>query len=167
MLRLILYILFLGTLSGCATPTPYQPGADEQPGYHEVKISENKFRVTFIGNSSTSRETVENYLLYRAAEITLAHKADYFEVAEKDVEAKTDYISTMTPYYGNYSMGGRRRFPYYAHGYSSGRNDIYAQTRYEAVAYISLGRGQPVNTANSYIAKEVETNLAPLIQRKK
>ena len=40
-------------------------------GFSEQRIEDDRYRITFRGNSSTSRETVENSLLYRAAELTV------------------------------------------------------------------------------------------------
>ena len=64
-------IALAAALTGCATPTPYQPNIPGQAvsgGYSETKIESNRWRVTFAGNTLTSRETVEGYLLFRAAE---------------------------------------------------------------------------------------------------
>ena len=66
-------------LAACATPTPYQPNARVQSlggmaasgGYSEVRLEPDRWRVNFAGNSMTSRETVEGYLLFHAAELTL------------------------------------------------------------------------------------------------
>ena len=74
MKRLVLTALAgAALLSGCATPTPYQPlGAPTgvRGGFTDQQIERNRFRVTFAGNQFTSRQRVENYLLYRAAELT-------------------------------------------------------------------------------------------------
>lgn len=62
-------------LTACATPTPYQPAVRGQAvsgGFSDTRIEANRFQVNFAGNSLTSRETVERYLLYRAAELTVA-----------------------------------------------------------------------------------------------
>ncbi|MGH6944911.1 MAG: CC0125/CC1285 family lipoprotein [Geminicoccaceae bacterium] len=73
-------------LAGCASsPTPYQAAHDGY-GYGEQQIEENRYRVSFAGNAATSRQTVEDYLLYRAAELTVQHGHDYFEVADRNTE---------------------------------------------------------------------------------
>ena len=62
-------------LAGCETATPYQPlntANRDAGGYSDHQIEANRFQVSFSGNSVTSRETVERYLLYRSAELTLA-----------------------------------------------------------------------------------------------
>src|SRR6185437_1021211 len=44
-------------LSGCATPTPYQPAADMgghgyAPGYTDTRLEDNRYRITFAGNDA-------------------------------------------------------------------------------------------------------------------
>ena len=69
-------------LAACATATPYQPAArNGDYGYVERKIEDNRYTIQFNGNSITERETVESYLLFRAAELTLQHGFDYFVVS--------------------------------------------------------------------------------------
>jgi hypothetical protein len=72
-------------LAACAAaPTPYQ-AAQSGFGYSEQQIEENRYRVSFAGNSATSRQTVEDYLLYRAAELTVQTGHDWFEVVDRNV----------------------------------------------------------------------------------
>ena len=55
-------------LAACATATPYQPaGEGSRYGYSEQRVDRDRYRVTFAGNSVTSREQVEMSLLLRAA----------------------------------------------------------------------------------------------------
>src|SRR3546814_2874529 len=61
-------------LAGCASPTPYQPATGygfNRTGFSEQRTESNRYMVSFSGNSLTSRETVERYLLFRAAELTV------------------------------------------------------------------------------------------------
>ena len=63
-------------VSACATETPYRPATGSgfnRTGFSERQVETNRFLVTFAGNSVTDRDTVERYLLYRAAELTLQH----------------------------------------------------------------------------------------------
>lgn len=81
----------LGTfaLSACATTTPYQPIASAlsaEGGYVSTQIGFARWQVTFAGNSRTSRETVEGYLLYRAAELTIEQGGSWFEIARHDLD---------------------------------------------------------------------------------
>jgi hypothetical protein len=78
-------VVALGLLLGAcaAAPTPYQ-AARNGFGYSEQRIEENRYRVSFAGNSATSRPTVEDYLLYRAAELTVQTGHDWFTVVDRN-----------------------------------------------------------------------------------
>src|ERR1700743_1322282 len=82
-----------GMLAGCETPTPYQPlnpNATQAGGYSEVKLEDNRWRVTFQGNSITSRTAVETNLLHRAAELTLNNGFDWFEAVQRQTDKHTE-----------------------------------------------------------------------------
>lgn len=82
-------------LAACTTATPYQPatGGIDSYGYGETKIETGKYRVTFRGNSSTDRATVENYILLRAAELSIADGLGHFLVLDED-DGGTSRFST-------------------------------------------------------------------------
>ncbi|MEE9329131.1 MAG: hypothetical protein V3V30_03270 [Parvularculaceae bacterium] len=152
-------------LGACATETPYGPSSEGSGyGFSDQKIESNRYRVTFRGNSSTGRETVENYLLYRSAELTLKKGYDFFVVVEDDTEVAKTYRSTAPTYYGY-----RRPFPYYGYGYGWGRGyrdvDIRESRRYSAIAYILMGKGDKPNERAAYNAADVKANLEGYISR--
>ena len=90
-------ILSLLVLAGCATPAPYAPrGPGQATGYTDRQISDNRWRVTFTGNSVTPREIVENDLLLRAAEVTLAAGHSHFLFDTRDTSARTRYDAIPT-----------------------------------------------------------------------
>jgi hypothetical protein len=121
-------------LTACATATPYQAAQNESArnGYSETQIESDRVRVSFDGNSLTKRETVETYLLYRAAELTKEKGFDYFTLADRvtDKNIRQRYSGYRSPYYGyfDYSYYSPYRGwsnpyyrPYYAyHGYRRG-----------------------------------------------
>ena len=161
-------------LAACATPTPYGPASDGRGyGYTDQRIQEDRYRITFRGNSSTSRETVENSLLYRAAELTVERGYDYFVFLESDTEVRTSYRGSPYPaFYGRYGYGHPfhrpyYRFPYYAYGFGWGYPyDSYAVevTRYSAVAFVSMHRGErPDDNAQAFDARDVLRNLGPIV----
>ena len=167
---LIISLAALG-LAACATSTPYQPAAGTGYGFSEQRIEENRYRVTFRGNSSTTRETVENSLLFRAAELTLQNGYDYFVAVENDTEASRSYSRSTSPaLFGRYSYGypgGYYAFPYCAYGFGWGYPyDSYTReiTRYSAVAFISMHRGQkPADNPQAFDARSVIENLRPVV----
>jgi len=91
-------------LTACATATPYQPSdkVDMRNGFSELQIEKDRVKVTFDGNSLTDRQTVETYLLYRAAELTKGAGYDYFVLTDRSTDEKTRVQSSgfNDPYYG-------------------------------------------------------------------
>lgn len=162
-------------LAACATSTPYVPAAEGNGyGFSEQRIESNRYRVMFRGNSSTEREIVETYLLYRAAELTLVNGFDYFVVVENDTETRTSFSTTgfgaggfgNPAFFGRYRGAGFGRFgafPYYAYGFGWGSQfDTYTReiTRYSAVAFITMHRGaKPDDNPQAFTAREVADNL--------
>ena len=93
-------------LGACATATPYQPKTSGPNGFgfSETKIEPGKYRVNFRGNASTDRATVENYILLRAAELSLQDGLGHFIIIEED-EAGTSNFNT-TGFNNNFGFGG-------------------------------------------------------------
>lgn len=87
-LRHLMLAASAAILAACATSTPYQPASKPGgfDGFSQTMIENDRARVTFGGNSLTERETVENYLLYRAAEMAVERGFDHFTLAEREVE---------------------------------------------------------------------------------
>lgn len=163
-------------LSACATATTYAPEGygGQRGGYSEMRLEEDRWRVHFSGNSVTSRDTVEMYLLYRAAELTLERGYDWFATVHRATDRDTRYVGSPDPWfhagYGRY-WGPSWRF--YRGGYWSmwdpywGRDfDVREVNRYEAMAEIVMGRGpKPGDDPMAFEAREVVTNLGPRVIR--
>ncbi|HSW14473.1 MAG TPA: hypothetical protein VLI06_16620 [Solimonas sp.] len=81
--------LALLALAGCASQTTYHP-ADSRggEGYTETRLAPNHYRISFNGNSLTPSETVQNYALLRAAELTLQEGYDWFRLADQETGHK-------------------------------------------------------------------------------
>lgn len=131
-------------LAACTTTTPYQPAEGPHgTGYADQQLAGNRYRVTFQGNSATQRETVENFLLLRAAEVTKNAGYEWFAFDQRDTEAKTTYTSTFGgyPYWGPFWHGG---FGWYHRSWLYDPWDPYwmdnpiPRTRYEAYAEIVM-----------------------------
>lgn len=171
-MRTLLLAVAAGLLAtACATQTPYQPTSPaDRYGYAETQIESNRTRISFRGNSLTERETVETYLLYRAAEATIEHGFDYFVVANRDVDEHSRLQSSgsfRSRYSFNYWYFSPRR------GWASWYDPFWDEptsyrevTRYEAVAEIAMFNGpKPQNDPNAYDAREVQQNLQGHITR--
>ncbi|MBC6983373.1 hypothetical protein [Caulobacter sp. 17J80-11] len=172
MKRILTVALAALALSACATATPYQPAAAGPGGrgYSDMRIEDGRWAVSFSGNSVTSRETVEMYLLYRAAELTVQNGYDYFTVVNRAVDRDTRYISSPDPWYGGW---GPYWSPYWRWNYGGAWSpwgwgwpsyDVREVNRYEASAEILMHRGQkPADDHYAFDAREVMTNLGPRV----
>lgn len=157
------------SLAACATSTPYGPASGSNPyGFSDQRIEENRYRVVFRGNSSTTREAVETFLLYRAAELTAQSGYDYFVVTEQDTETNKRYSASPNPaFYGRYYYGYGPyccAFPYYAYGWGWGSpyDDFSTReyTRYTAIAFITMHKGtKPADDPQAFDARSVLDNL--------
>src|SRR5665213_2178930 len=86
--------LSLTSLAGCETTPIYQAQGDHGgQGYTDKQLAENRFRVAYHGSSATSRETVEDFLLRRSAEVTLNAGYSRFVFDHRDTKTRTRYIS--------------------------------------------------------------------------
>lgn len=172
-------------LAACATPTPYQPltpGHASAGGFREVQVEPGRFRVSVKGNSLTSRETVEQQLLYRAAELTLAQGYDGFVTADRHTDRNVRTIVEPDPFMGGYA-GWHPYWRFYgAYGWRSWNspwgdpfwNDRFWNERYEtrslerfeAMAEIVMFRGAKApGDPQAFDARSVMRNLEPQIRR--
>jgi hypothetical protein len=171
-------------LAACATPTPYQPnipGQQTSGGYSEMRLEPNRFRVNFAGNTLTARETVEGYLLFRAAELTLQNEYDWFTIVDRntdrDVRTYVDPDPFYRPWYGGYGYwrpswryygggyGWRGWDPYWGDPFWASRVDVRTVDRFEASAEILMGKGaKPADDPRAFDARAVAENLRPRIQ---
>lgn len=165
-------------LAACATPTPYQPnvpGHHASGGYSEVLVEPDRWRVTFAGNTVTSRETVESYLLFRAAELTVQQGYDWFSTVDRST-LRSSYAYADPTFYGGgwYGWGPSWRFhhgwggwgPYWG-GYWGGPwgYDIRTYDQFEATAEIQMHHGQkPAADPRAFDARAVIASLKPRIQ---
>ncbi len=150
--------------AGCTYgPTPYEPANRNGFGYKHQALDSQRYRVTFAGNSVTPREVVENYLLYRAAELTLETGNDYFLIELQDTE-RTDRLATSL------LAGPHPRFNYFIYGpdpfgtfYSV--HDFRVLRRYQAVVIIQVFKGTvPEDRAYYYDARDVLETLGPTVR---
>ncbi len=160
-------------LTACATATPYQPspaGSGYSNGYTDSRIEEGRFRITFGGNTSTPRQTVEDYLLYHAADLTTAQGYDWFEIVKRSTdEKKRTVVTNNDPFMDNFSWRfyGRRGWGLWgSYGYGGMGADVYEYSRFEASAEILMHKGaKPEGNPDAYDARSVKGSLESRIVR--
>jgi hypothetical protein len=176
--------LCIGALTACTTATPYQPYRTgdirtAHGGYSEQRLAADRFLVRFHGNDLTSRERVEGYMLYRAAELTLQNGYDSFEIIERhtehDVETRVRPDPFYPSWYGSTYGGWRPHWRYYypdagwsswtPYGYGYGSVDVQRVESFEAEAEIIMRRGVSDLGRRVFDARRVIADLGPTIQR--
>jgi len=180
-------LMLAALVGGCATSTPYQPYRPEfmggvHGGFSDEQLSADHFRVRFHGNEFTSRERVEGYLLYRAAELTLRNGFDWFRIADRHLDHEVRTIERLpiapgVPWYGRGFEDWRPHWRYYDratgwriwHPEQGGRfwadqMDVSTVESFEAEADVMMGRGAPLpSEPGTYDARRVIANLGPSI----
>jgi hypothetical protein len=153
-------------LAACETGPAYRErGPGESIGYTDLRLTENRYRVTYTGGRATTREEVEDFLLRRAAEVTLDSGYSHFVFDARDTSAETYYRSAFgtgsrfgigfghfgpSPwYYSRFAFGD----PFYG-------NDLRPVTRFEA--YSEIVMLEPDEAADDPFAVDAREVLAAL-----
>lgn len=146
-------------LVGCASGPAYRPAAEpDDYGYRDNALTSDRYRVSFAGDYGMGRETVENFALFRAADVALANGASRFRINSRDT-------SPVTSTYGggpSTSIGYGWGYPFWGTsiGYSTGGS---SRTRYETVLEIQIGDAVPAEGENVYDARELKRNLSSMV----
>lgn len=147
-------------LAGCVSATPYQP-LHKGYGYAEQQVEDTRFRVSFAGNNRTPRSKVETYLLYRAAELTLANGGTHFLISGTDTETETTFNQTI---YGGFGHG---HFSHFGHGVGFGTTTTSPRSkRYEAQALVLIVNGaDEQGDLRPFDAESVMRHIGPTLER--
>lgn len=171
-------LVALALLAGCATATPYQPLGypGERGGYTDQQLDRTHWRVAFYGNTLTSRQQVETYLLFRAAELTLQQGFNCFTLVNRETDRNVRVrVDPYGPYGGGFYPGWspywRLRGPWGWHHYDPwaggpfypGRYDVRTVSSYQVMADIALSRAPCTTAPGTFDAAQIVQNLRPHI----
>lgn len=154
--------------SACTGASLYAPVPERgRYGYSQQQLEQDRFRVSFAGNSLTDLTTVENYVLYRSAEVTVENGGDWFEVVGGSNETERQFRG-----FGGVNTGFNYTFFHPRFGafgfYDPFFNDVNIReiTRYDVSAEIVIGMGdKPADTPRAYNAHDVIDNLDSFVTR--
>lgn len=164
-------------VSGCATETTYRPATGKgfyRTGYSERQVEADRWLVTFAGNTVTDRDTVERYLLFRAAQLTLQNGYDYFVMVDRSTDRQAQTYSTPGPgwgggwgpswrYYGR-GFGWRAWDPWWGDPFWGNNVDVRTVDRYEASAEIVMRKGTPAkDEVRAFNARDVADRIGPTV----
>lgn len=157
--RIISFILAIASgVSGCATPTSYHPQTDGI-GYSNKQISKDQYWISYTANSFTKKQTLKEYLLYRAAQLTLETDHKSFVVINGDPAPSDfpDYIENERKYYRHHDF--QHHHLWFGDGISSDEFSAVPSrtlTRNAAAIMIRVFSGaEPPEEGRVYIAREV------------
>ena len=171
---------FGGQIAGSAAATPYQSKMlGGGFGYAQKQLDTNRWLVKFVGDADTPRKTVETYLLYRAAELTLKKGGDWFETSETKAapKAAADHFKRSSFAGLNVGPAGSPQFQYFQSVPASsgaagdpasnpGQGVGAGPTQgYVASAEITMGKGPPPADRKVLAVREVMARLGPSIVR--
>jgi hypothetical protein len=165
------------SLAACATTGLYQ-ARDGQSGYAERRLSATQWRVEFVGDASTGRETVETYLLYRSAELTAENGFEWFVMParavseESEIVVEVEHPDAYRARYWRPKWRRRSRFfwsdvdptgpmPHERPG--AQEPAAWSRAHYSASADIVMGNGPP--PVGAFPARETIMRLESLIVR--
>ena len=115
--------------------------------------------MTFSGNSATERSRVEDYLLYRAAEITLSEGGTHFLMMDSSTETETTYTQTINTGFG---FG---HFSHFGAGIGVGTSRPQSSS-YDAQAIIVvLDEATERDDLRAFNARDVKKHIGERIER--
>lgn len=163
-------ILVAGVLAGCGKPTSYHP-SDADTGYVDRSLGEGRWEVSFTANALTRQQRLKQYLLYRAAEISLDSGNDSFVVLDEHPGRgrlsgiKVEGEGTQRPYEfeHNHLWFDSRSF---VEGYTT---TVYEpMSRYTGTIVFRVFKGEnPPQEGAVFDAREIIRTLGPQVFRKR
>lgn len=160
--RLLGTLVLLGLAACASSPTPYRSASDGF-GYREQQLESNRYRVSFAGNAATGLDTVRDYALFRAAELTVATGHDYFRVVNQSTDTRSSGVGGPRIGVGLGSGGSDS-------GLGVGISSIlggggYADDYTVTMDVLMFDGEKPAADEDAYDAREVLRRLQPAIQR--
>jgi hypothetical protein len=166
------------TLSACATQTPYRPAESRNDyGYRETQLTNDRYRVTFSGNSSTGADVTKDFALLRAGELTLQKGYDWFQLVDRKTDKDVNYQTIDTGFYDPpttsvYQRCGLTRCSTYVYttpgfGFSGGSATTTSTTAYTSELEIVMGKKPMPKSAEAYDARELVATLRRLMEPKR
>ncbi|XOV80362.1 MAG: hypothetical protein ACFHVJ_05260 [Aestuariibacter sp.] len=174
MLKLTKTVFFVSALvlSGCASmdPTPYQMASDKgEFGYTHKKLTDNQYRVSFRGNRKTDKDTIRDYALLHAADLTLEQGYDWFYISNQDMETNSKSVPSTR---GGVSVTTSSSTSCGLLGCTTVHHPQYTGTIVESeertqdhvnTLNITMGKGQPENPNSVYDARALAKNIRSTI----
>jgi hypothetical protein len=153
MKRLIAAFGLLSFAACASAPTRYVPAASgSDMGYREQRLEQERYRVSFRGNSDLKGPQVEDMALRRAAELTFNNGYQWFNVVNRFTVVAGGSYSPTGPTVG---IGGSSGSFGSGIGVGVGFNLGGDSRQYESTLEILMGRGVKPADPSTYAAQQV------------
>jgi hypothetical protein len=162
--RLGAALLLLGLVACASAPTPYRAASDGL-GYRDQQLESNRYRVSFSGNAATELDAVQDYALYRAAELTLANGDDYFRVVDRHTESRSTGVGGPRVGVGVGSGSSGSGLGIGLSTILGGYGGGYAEDYTVSLDILTFAGTKPAGDQDAYDAREVLRRLEPIVQR--
>ncbi len=158
MKRAIALVFAANLLPACSTPTFYGPAVTPTgSGFWETRIENDRFRVSYRGGSGAPVAQVEDYALFRAAEVTTASGYDWFRIVGRYAEGYAPRGPQLSVGGGSTSFGRRS-----AVGLGVGTSfDPSGGPQMAATLEIKLGKGPEPDERDVYDASDIIRTIGP------
>lgn len=147
-------------LTACqTTPTYSAASSANSAGYSETQVEGNRYFVTYRAPGGAAAQTLQDYALLRAADLTLEHHRDWFWVDRRSLNGEGGHsgpslgIGVGGGSFGHHSgvgVGAGFSFPLGGGG---------GPTASSATLEVRFGEGPKPDDPNAYDARSIATNL--------
>jgi hypothetical protein len=145
------------SFTGCSSPG-YQP-LGMGGGYRDTRLDSNTVRVTYYGNVAMPSETVQNYMLYRCAQVTLSYGYDYFIILSNNVSSQTSAVNTPGTMIA-YNTNKNTSYGYFIPG------QTFYTSRDTSSAMIKMYKGsKPANAGTAFNARDIIKYVGPQVKK--
>lgn len=173
-------VIALGGGAGAAATLYQSKAAGAGVGYAQQQLDDARWLVKFVGDGEASRDTVETYLMYRAAELTLKKGGDWFEASDAVSALKQAGPARGRPENGqgklDYRWGWRPHWHFFQPGEIKSKNGpsedgpirgrfSELNRRYVASTEINIGKGPQPEGRRVFDARQLIAELNPKIVR--
>jgi hypothetical protein len=157
MKRILVSCLATLALAACTTaPTVYQPAATSQAmGYRDLKIEDDRYRVSFRSNADVQGMALDDLVLRRAAEIALREGRTWFLVVNRSNDLVSGYNRGGT----SVGVGGSSGSYGSSVGVGIGIDLSPDSRKYESTMEILLGSGAKPSSPDAYDAQAILSRI--------